>query len=92
VNEKSSQLYNLAVQWGKIMNPFNLNGNPGISFQATPIAENHDVQIISVENGFMVRIGCKTFVETDFKKVCDGLALYFKDRPAAMKKYLKQAK
>ena len=46
-----------------------------------------DVNISKVENGFIVRVGCKTFVSQTFKEVASGLELYFKSPKDAQEKY-----
>lgn len=51
------------------------------------ISKHHPVTIEKVENGFIVRIGCKTFVETLWSEVCKALALYWDDPKAAQRHY-----
>jgi hypothetical protein len=48
------------------------------------------VRIIKVNNGFIITIGCATFVETDWKKVCNALKEYWDDPVKAEKKYYKK--
>lgn len=48
-----------------------------------------DVRIEKVENGFIVRVGCKTFVAKTWKEASEGIGMYFRDPQAATKKYLK---
>lgn len=47
------------------------------------------VTIDAAENGFVVIIGCKTFVETSWEKVSEKLLEYWIDPVAAEKKYCK---
>ena len=37
----------------------------------------HEVRIRKAENGFIVDVGCKTFVAQTWKIVSDGLKLYY---------------
>jgi hypothetical protein len=48
---------------------------------------NYDVRIRRVENGFIVEVGCKTFVASNWNEVSEGLRLYYKDPEAAQKLY-----
>ena len=45
------------------------------------------VTIGLAENGFIVNIGCKTFVSKDWQEVSDGLKLYFENPKEAEEKY-----
>lgn len=47
------------------------------------------VGIKQVENGFIVSVGCKTFVSQDWNAVSEGLKLYFENPEEAKKKYCK---
>jgi len=47
-----------------------------------------DVTIRKASNGFIVTVGCKTFVAKTWEEVSTGLKLYFNDPAAAEKKYL----
>jgi len=47
------------------------------------------VTIEQVENGFIVRVGCKTFIGGDWGYVANGLGLYFIDPEKARKQYCK---
>jgi len=49
----------------------------------------HKVRIEKVDNGFIVKVGCKTFVETSWDKVNKALDLYWKDPAKAEKRYCK---
>ena len=49
----------------------------------------HQVKIDKVANGFIVEIGCKKFVDTDWDKLSKKLGEYWKDPVAAEKKYCK---
>lgn len=46
-----------------------------------------DAVIKKVTNGFIVNIGCQTFVSKDWQEISDGLAEYWKDPIAAEKKF-----
>jgi hypothetical protein len=48
------------------------------------------VVIKKVHNGWIITIGCATFVETDWKKVCNALKEYWDDPVKAEKKYYKK--
>lgn len=54
-----------------------------------PESETHKVRIEKVDNGFIVKVGCKTFVETSWDKVNKALDLYWKDPAKAEKRYCK---
>lgn len=47
-----------------------------------------DVKISKVVNGFIVAVGCKTFVSTSWKEVYTKLGEYWDDPAAAEKKYV----
>lgn len=72
-----------------------LNGNQCIA--ETPGAiptepcrpETHEMQVKEVENGFVVRVGCKHFVALSWDELAGKLGEYFKDPIAARKKYCK---
>lgn len=46
-----------------------------------------EARIQAVENGFIVRVGCKTFVSKDWAEISQGLEEYWKDPRQAEKKY-----
>ena len=50
-------------------------------------AEVQQVGIKRVKNGFIVTVGCGTFVAKTWKEAAEGLELYWKDPVAAEKKY-----
>lgn len=50
----------------------------------------HEVVINKVQNGWIVKVGCVTFVETSWKKVCSALEEYWDDPVKAEKKYYKK--
>lgn len=54
---------------------------------AEPSIEDYEVKLRKVENGFIIHIGCKTFVENDFDKLSKGLKFFFEDPQRAYKKY-----
>ena len=47
----------------------------------------YEVIITKAENGFIVRVGCKTFVFNEWSQVAAGLEEYYKDPIAARKKF-----
>ena len=48
------------------------------------------VQIKKVNQGFIITIGCQTFVATDEKKMFNALSEYFKDPKKAEEKYVEK--
>ena len=46
-----------------------------------------EVSINKAENGFIIKVGCKTFVETSWDRAQRCLAEYWKDPVAAENKY-----
>jgi hypothetical protein len=50
----------------------------------------YTVQITKAENGFIVRVGCKTFVFMDWSMVSTALDLYWRDPKKAVELYLPQ--
>jgi hypothetical protein len=52
-------------------------------------SRHHTVHIDKVDNGFIVKIGCKTFVETNWNNIFTCLCEYWDDPIAAEKKYCK---
>lgn len=54
----------------------------------TPV--KREVRINAVENGFIVTIGCKTFIGMDWEVISKQLGEYFADPIAAEKKYCKK--
>lgn len=61
---------------------------PAIAMEQ-PISSTYDVNIRKVANGFIVVIGCKTFVFSTWKEISTGLALYWRNPNAAREKYCK---
>jgi hypothetical protein len=65
----------------------------GNAFYGQGIAENiskfRPIKIDKVANGFIVEIGCKKFVGTNWETVAKQLGEYWKDPVAAEKKYVK---
>lgn len=45
------------------------------------------VSIRRVTNGWIVRVGCQRFVSQRWEEIADGLALYYEDERAAIKKF-----
>lgn len=54
---------------------------------AEPTKNSHGVSINKVENGFLIAVGCKTFVAKTFEELSEGLALYYKNPKAAQERY-----
>lgn len=50
-------------------------------------APNLEVYIIRVENGYIVRVGCKTFCFPGWSNVSEALEFWFKNPEEAQKKY-----
>jgi len=50
----------------------------------------HQAKIKQVENGFILEIGCKTFVSQDWNEISKGLAEYWEDPRKAEKKFSKK--
>ena len=65
----------------------NTRGMGQIGGGCVPTPNIQGVNINKVENGFIVQVGCKTFVFPAWELVSEGLALYFKSPEEAMKKY-----
>ena len=61
-------------------------GAPGMN----PTPAFQDVVIKKVDNGFILEIGCKTFVETDWGRVAMGLDFYWRDPVGAEKHFCKR--
>jgi hypothetical protein len=69
--------------------------NEGTYFsnEPTPVVAGcgpQEATIKKVENGFIIKVGCKTFVATKFSDVAEGLREYYEDPIAAEKKYCKK--
>lgn len=47
----------------------------------------YDVKISKVTNGFIVKVGCQTFVEKTWDAIAAALSEYWKDPSAAQKKF-----
>ena len=62
------------------------NGQP---VNIAGLSKYRTVTIDAAENGFVVIIGCKTFVETSWENVSEKLLEYWIDPVAAEKKYCK---
>lgn len=67
------------------------NGSTDSSNDTESIQETkcYPVGIKKADNGFIVRVGCKTFVETDWDKVQKALSEYWKDPLGAKRKWCK---
>ena len=55
----------------------------------TGCAKSNDsmVNILKVENGWVITIGCKTFVSKEWQEISDGLKLYFENPEEAERKF-----
>ena len=53
------------------------------------VPPRYDAKIKKVENGFIVEVGCATFVSQDWKEISEGLRLYWEDPAKAQGKYCK---
>ena len=60
--------------------------------EAQTPADIYPVSIDMVENGFIIKVGCKTFVSTDWKEAAKALGEYFDKPITAMNKYCYQKK
>ena len=71
-----------------------MNENYGLNAQVpvAPTPSYNEVQIAKVSNGFIIRVGCKTFVSKTWDEAAVGLSLYFKDPNAARKQYCEDEK
>jgi hypothetical protein len=64
---------------------------PYIDWNGENIRKNpEEVKITKAHNGWIVKIGCATFVETSWKKICAALKEYWDDPVKAEKKYYKK--
>ena len=52
----------------------------------------NEIQINILENGFIIRIGCKAFVAKTWQEASEGLALYFDIPKEAQLKYCRKEK
>jgi len=52
--------------------------------------KHQEVKITKAHNGWIVKVGCVTFVETSWKKICAALKEYWDDPVKAEKKYYKK--
>ena len=58
------------------------------AWEGSPTYEK--VQIEKADNGFIVKVGCKTLVAKTWAEVSKGLDEYWKDPSKAQKKYCKE--
>ena len=56
------------------------------------VNDRMEVRINRVENGFIVHVGCKTFVAHTWDEVSDGLYLFYEDPRAAYDKFVRKKK
>jgi hypothetical protein len=61
-----------------------------IGVDAPMYNEAREVQIVKVANGFVCRVGCKTFVAKTWAELSKCLAEYWKDPRKAEKKYVQK--
>lgn len=62
-----------------------------VYYDAPEIVKKYqEVKITKVQNGWIIKIGCATFVETSWKKICSALKEYWDDPVKAEKKYYKK--
>lgn len=62
----------------------------GVVGYGPPAGYPDEVVIQRVANGFIVRIGCKTFVGNKWSEVASGLNFYWENPEAAQKEYCKR--
>lgn len=63
----------------------------GMVIAEEPVSNRwRDVKICKVANGFILHIGCQTFVAKDWYEAYTGLGEYFSDPIKAEKKYCQQ--
>lgn len=65
----------------------NTPGNLRAYGTVAPAPRHQEVMISKVANGFVLRIGCSTFVAKNWEEASTGIAEYWKDPIAAQKKY-----
>ena len=61
----------------------------GIDF-GSPQKKHKEVKITKAHNGWTIKVGCATFVHTDWNKICKALKEYWDDPVKAEKKYYKK--
>ncbi|MEK9207774.1 MAG: hypothetical protein AAB922_04780 [Patescibacteria group bacterium] len=66
-------------------------GDKALTPPRTAIPQSHDVRICKTENGFILYIGCKTFVAKEWPEVFLCLGEYWVDPVAAQNKYCGQS-
>lgn len=64
-----------------------VNAPLGIGIGGVETRERHSVQITHAENGFIVNIGCKTFISKDWLELSSKLQDYWKDPRKAEKSF-----
>lgn len=67
-----------------------MNTRVGGAEPALQVCGPAGARIRPVENGFIVEVGCKTFVSQDWKEIAAGLGEYWKDPTKAEKKFSKK--
>ncbi len=58
--------------------------------EPTTLASTREVRITKVTNGFIVSVGCKTFVAHSWQSVACALGEYWENPDKAQKKYCRQ--
>lgn len=62
-------------------------GQPTMAGNLAEIPAWYDVQVKKVSNGFIIQVGCKTFVTKTWDEAAIGIAMYFDDPKAARQKF-----
>jgi hypothetical protein len=61
--------------------------DPALCLAPASVNNFREATIRKVANGFIVKVGCQTFVSKTWSEVSDGLAEYWIDPVAAEKKF-----
>lgn len=62
-----------------------------VAVEAPSVGADQAVTINRVENGYIARVGCKTFVFKTVEELNEALTLYYTDYKAAYEKYVRKA-
>jgi hypothetical protein len=81
--------FNKPQKEGNMFGPIVPSVGPSLDW-AYDIKKHQEVKITKAHNGWIVKVGCATFVETDWNKICKGLKEYWDDPVKAEKKYYKK--
>lgn len=72
------------------IHPGMIESERGVSCDAPEQVSNpQEATIRRVANGFIITVGCKTFVSKNWDEVVAGLGEYWENPPAAEKKFCK---